>query len=312
MSHAALLRLLLVLGAYLLTASAGGAAHAQETVRLFIGAQPGQTARITAHTDVGLLIFAGGDPLTLQLHNEATQAFEAVAVAADGTVTWKTRLLRMTYEKDGKAVMRYDAEDPDSNLIPAELALDKLEVMVEQESDGSIRDFHVQGVAPQVRATIEKALEDSIEKSVLVVPKDPVAIGQSWGVGQRTIPFPGIGRVEYRLMATLIGISAADSGARAELRLDAVDARFVPDSDSKLAGKLSSFRLQGDAQYEVDGRYLRSQDTYGFLSVVAPNPEGGSMTLQIFLRVGAREERDDFGAEEEEPADQEGQEEERQ
>lgn len=311
MSHGALLRSLLVLGACVWAVSEGGPVHAQETVRLIIGAQPGQTGRMTALTDVGFLIFAGGDPLTVQLRNEATQRVEAVAVAADGTVTWKTRLLKLIQEKDGEAVMRYDAEDPGSNLVPAELALDELEVTVEQQSDGSIRDFHVQGVAPQVRGAIEKALEDSIEKSVLVVPKDPVAVGQSWGVGQRTIPFPGIGRVEYRLVATLIGISAADSGAHAELRLDAVDARFVPDADSKLAGKLSSFHMQGDAQYEIDGRYLRSQDTYGFVSVVAPNPEGGSMTLQIFVRVGAQEERDGFGAEEGEPEDQEGQDEER-
>jgi hypothetical protein len=309
MSQGALLRSLFVLGGCVLAVSTGGPVHAQETVRLIIGAQPGQTGRMTALTDAGFLIFAGGDPLTLQLRNEATQRVEAVAVGADGTVTWKTRLLKLVHEKDGEAVMRYDAEDPGSNLVPAGLALDELEVTVKQASDGSIRDFDVQGVASQVRGAIEKALEDSIEKSVLVVPKDPVTIGQSWDVGQRTVPFPGIGRVEYRLLATLMGLFAADSGARAELRLDAVDARFVPDVDSKLAGKLSSFRLQGDAQYEVEGRYLRSQDTYGFLSIVAPNPDGGTMTIEIFVRVGAREERDIVGVEEDEPEEPGGQEE---
>jgi hypothetical protein len=74
---------------------------------------------------------------------------------------------------------------------------------------------------------------------------------------------------------------------------------------------LSSFHLQGDAQYEIDGRYLRSQDTYGFLSVVAPNPEGGTMTIQIFVRVGAQEVWDESGVDEE-PEEQEGQEEKRQ
>lgn len=288
------LRSLLVLVACVLNAGVGGGARAQDAVRLTIGAEPGQTARLTALLDAGILIFAGGDPLTLQLHNETAQGATALAADADGTVTWQLRLLKATFEQDGEPLLRYDVEDPGRNRVPQGSALDQLQVTVQQESDGRIRDFDVQGGAPQMRAAVEKALEDSIEKSVLVVPRTPVTIGQSWDVGRRTIPLSGIGRVEYRLLATLVGISNADSGTQADVRLDAADARFVPDADSKLAGKLSSFRLQGDAHYDVGGRYLRSQDTYGFVSVVAPNPEGGGMmTMQMYVRVGSHEERDE-------------------
>jgi len=266
-------------------------AMAQEMLRMTIGAQPGETAVATARTELGVLVFTGGDPLIYEVRNEASQALEAVKVDPDGTVTWRSRLVRMAYETDGNPVLRFDVDDRERDVGANAAALSSLELSAQQQSDGGIRDFQVQGSNPEVRAAIEQALEESIQNSVLLFPKEPVAVGHSWDVGKRKMPFPGVGRVEYRLVATLLGVSQRDGPARAELRLEAADARFSPDADSKLAGKLSSFRLQGAAQYDVGGRFLRSQEAYGFLSLTAPNPEGGTLTLQAYMRIEMEEVR---------------------
>ena len=257
-----------------------------------IAAQPGQAGRLTVSTDIGVLIFAGGDPLVYEMHVEATQAVEAREVADDGTVTWSSRVVRLLSERDGKPVMRFDADD-ETVSDPNAAALAEVEVVMQQQPDGRIRDFEVHGSRPEVRERIEEALERSIENSVLMFSKDPVAIGQTWKVGKRTMPFPGVGRVEYDLVATLMAIDRRDDGAQAKLRLDSADARFVPDADSKLAGKLSSLRLQGQAIYDIDGSFLRWQESYAFLSVLAPNPEGGMLTLQAYMRIGMQEDRDE-------------------
>jgi hypothetical protein len=267
-------------------------APAQESLRMTIAAQPGQAGRLTVSTDIGVLIFAGGDPLVYEMHVEATQAVEAREVADDGTVTWSSRVVRLLSERDGKPVMRFDADD-ETVSDPNAAALAEVEVVMQQQPDGRIRDFEVHGSRPEVREKIEEALERSIENSVLMFSKDPVAIGQTWKVGKRTMPFPGVGRVEYDLVATLMAIDRRDDGAQAELRLDSADARFVPDADSKLAGKLSSLRLQGQAIYDIDGSFLRWQESYAFLSVLAPNPEGGMLTLQAYVRIGMQEDRDE-------------------
>jgi hypothetical protein len=264
-------------------------ASAQESIRLIIAARPGEASEITARTDLGVLVFAGGDPLTYQVRNETTLSSRAERVAADGTVTWKTRIARMRAERDGQLLMQFDAEDGEAGGNAA--ALKALEVLAEQQSDGRIRDFRVEGAPPEIRSKVEAGLEESIQNSVLMYPRDPVDAGQSWNVGKRTMPFPGVGRLEYQLVATLLGVSRAGGAARANIRLDAADARFVPDADSRMQGKLSSFRLQGDAQYDLDGRFLRSQDTYGFLSLALPNPEGGTMAMQVYMHVGMVEKR---------------------
>ena len=272
-----------------LAAPLSSSARAEESIRLIIAAQPGQTSELTARTEVGVLVFAGGDPMTYQVRNEGTLSSRAERVAADGTVTWKTRIARMSYERDGRTLMQFDAEDEEASGNAA--ALKELEVHSEQQSDGRIRDFRVEGSESEIRNKVEAGLEESIQNSVLMYPKDPVATGQSWNVGKRTMPFPGVGRLEYQLVATLLGVPRKNGAARADIRLDAADVRFVPDADSRMRGKMSSFRLQGDAQYDIDGRFLRSQDTYGFLSLALPNPEGGTMTMQIYMRVGMEEKR---------------------
>jgi hypothetical protein len=283
------LRLAFLISAFILSPLACATASAQESIRLIIAAQPGQTSQVTARTEVGVLVFAGGDPMTYQMRNEGTLSSRAERVAADGTVTWETRIARMSYERDGRMLMQYDAEDEEASGNAA--ALKELEVHSEQQSDGRIRDFRVEGSKSEIRDKVEAGLEDTLQNSVLMYPKDPVATGQSWNMGKRTMPFPGVGRLEYQLLATLLGVSRKSGAARADIRLDAADVRFVPDADSRMRGKMSSFRLQGDAQYDIDGRFLRSQGTYGFLSLALPNPEGGTMTMQIYMRVGMEEER---------------------
>lgn len=266
-------------------------ASAQESVRMMVRAQPGQTARLTAFTDVGFMIFAGGDPLTYEMHQEGTQAVQVLDVGDDGTVTWTSRIARLLSTRDGETVMRFDAEEDSGD--PTAAALAEVEVVVQQQSDGRIRDFQVRGSQPQMRDKIEAALERSIENSVLMFPKDPLAIGQSWEMGKRTLPLAGVGRVEYEIVATLLAIDRGEEGATADLRIDSAQARFVPDTDAKLAGKLSSFRMQGQAVYDIDGSFMRWQDSYAFLSVAAPNPEGGTLVLQAYMRIGMQEERDE-------------------
>lgn len=266
-------------------------ASAQESIRLIITAQPGQVSQLTSRTEVGVLVFAGGDPMTNQVRQEGTLSSHAERVAADGTVTWKIRIARMSYESDGRMLMQFDAEDKEVSGNAA--VLKTLEVLAEQQSDGRIRDFRVPGPESEMRNKVEAGLEESIQNSVLMYPKDAVATGQSWNVGKRTMPFPGVGRLEYQLVATLLGVFRDSGAARAAMRLDAAEVRFVPDADSGMRGKMSSFRLQGDAQYDVDGHFLRSQDTYGFVSLALPNPEGGTMTMQIYLHSGMEEQREE-------------------
>jgi hypothetical protein len=280
-----------VLAAGVALAAVVTCAPAQESVRMTIRAQPGQAGHLTASTDVGMLVFAGGDPLTLEMHQEGTQAVQVVEVADDGTVTWTSRVARLLSTQDGKIITRFDAgEDSDD---PNAAALAELEVVVQQQSDGRIRDFQVRGSKPDTRDKVEAALERSIENSVLMFPKDPVAVGQSWKMGKRTMPLPGVGRVEYEIVATLLSVDRGEEEATADLQIDSAEARFVPDADSKLAGKLSSFRMQGRAVYDIDGSFMRWQESYAFLSVTAPNPEGGTVALQAYMRIGMHEERDE-------------------
>ncbi len=263
-------------------------ARTEDRVQLMILAQPGDSGRLTLSVDVGVLVFTGAEePLVVQLRNQATQAVAAEAVADDGTVTWRSRLVRVSAERDGEPLLHFDADDPD-----ADATLGGLQVVMQQETDGRLRDFRVVGAQPEVRARIEATLEESIERSVLMYPREPIAIGSSWKAGRRDMPFPGIGRVEYQLLATLVAIHDDEDGAWADVRLDAADARFVPDEDSKHPGRLAGFRMQGDAQYDVQRGYMRWQDSYLFMSILAREKSGETVTLQAYGRVSMQEERD--------------------
>lgn len=277
-------------------------AVAQPT-RLEFKGKTGDSSQIESGVKIEMKVFphgASAPEAAIELGSATLRKDSVVRTHANGDVEATSKFLRMQKFQvfNGKPVFFFDSQDPRSveatkaspEAQALRAALD-MQIFLRFDTRGRLIDIRTQNAGSVQQAQIDRIMEDGISGNWLALPSGPIDVGQSWEVGKRSYNFPGVGRIEYLVRATLKGIDkSAPNGAMALIDLASETPRFIAaPGKNKDAVQLDHFQLVGSAAFQIGAGRFSKQENDLAMRLHVREPDGRRQRIEAKGSIVVRE-----------------------
>lgn len=277
-------------------------AVAQPT-RLEFKGKTGEAIQLESGMKLEMRVFpqgASAPEAVIELGSATLRKDSVVRTHANGDVEAISKFLRLQKFQvfNGKPVFFFDSQDPKSveatKASPEAQALRAalgMQISLRFDARGRLIDVRTENAGSAHQAQIDRIMEDGISGNWLALPPGPIDVGQNWEIGKRSYNFPGVGRIEYLVRATLKGIDkSAPNGAMALIDLVSETPKFIaaPGKD-KNAVQLDHFQLVGDAAFQIGTGRFSKQENDLVMRLHVREPDGRQQRIEARGSIVVRE-----------------------